>query len=92
MSFPVTFPRNLPTEHVSHLNDDYLSLDAFLDDVPTEAYQVAILPASPWPPASVTWTNNPGPKTPTVLGRYVVAMRFDGATKPVIYIGFLEVN
>jgi hypothetical protein len=92
MSFPVSFPRNLPTRHVSVLNDDFLSLDGFLDGAPTENYQVAIILASPWPPLAVTWLANPGPKTPTTVGRYVVAMRFVSSTTPVIYVGFLIVS
>jgi len=91
MSFPVTFPRNLPTESVSHLNDDYLSLVVTLDGVAYALYEVAIVPDSPWPPVSVTWVANPGPKTPTTLGRYVVAVRATGTPKPAICVGFLVI-
>jgi len=91
MSLPVDFPRNLPTRHTSFLNDDYVPLIVTLDGVTYSSYEVAIIPDSPWPPASETWVANPGPKTPTTLGRYVVAVRATGTPKPAICVGYLVV-
>jgi hypothetical protein len=66
-SLPVSFPRNLPTFEVPVENDDFLPLEAFLDEVETELFEVAIIDSEDRPVTS--WTVNPGPKTPTVRGR-----------------------
>lgn len=90
MSVPVTFPRNLPTLNVPVVNDDYVPLDGFLEGVATESFQVAVVAANAYPTGTV-WVNNPGPKTPTTQGRYIVLMRAVGSPQPAICIGYLNV-
>jgi hypothetical protein len=89
VSLPVSFPRNLPTFEVPVENDDYLPLEAFLDEVETELFEVAIIDSGDRPVTS--WTANPGPKTPTARGRYAVMIRATGSPKPAICVGWLHV-
>jgi hypothetical protein len=89
VSLPVSFPRNLPTFEVPVENDDFLPLEAFLDEVETELFEVAIIDSGDRPVTS--WTVNPGPRTPTTRGRYVVMIRATGSPKPAICVGWLHV-
>lgn len=90
MSLPVSFPRNLPEFEVPVENDDYVPLEIFLDADPYLTYDVAFAEPGETRPLTV-WVAKPGPKTPTVRGRYPVMVRATGSPKPAICVGFLIV-
>ena len=91
MSVPAHFPRGLPEFDVPVENDDYIPLDAFLDGVATENFQVAVITPGVTPRPATVWTANPGPKTPIVRGRYAVLLRAVGSPQPAICVGYLNV-
>lgn len=90
MSLPVSFPRNLPEFEVPMENDDYIPFEVELDGVPYTTFEVAIAEPGETRPL-VGWTAVPGPKTPTVEGRYPVFVRASGSPKPAICVGYLIV-
>ena len=93
MSLPVSFPRNLPILEVPVLNDDFLPLEAFLDEDETELFEVAVISPAAYleDPEDAVWVANPGPKTPTVRGKYLVFVHPTGSPKPAECVGWLHV-
>lgn len=91
MSLPVSFPRNLPERWVPVENDDFYPFDAFLDDAETQLFEVAFFQPGVTPRPVTVFTANPGPKTPTTIGRYAVLARATGSPKPAICVGYLNV-
>jgi hypothetical protein len=90
MSLPVSFPRNLDEFYVPVENDDYLPLTVTLDGVAYTTYEVAIFEPGESRPLTA-WVANPGPKTPTTIGRYPVFVRATGSPKPAVCVGYLNV-
>jgi hypothetical protein len=86
----VSFPDHLPELRVPVENDGYIPLTIKIGGVVTSDYDVAIWDFVTERPL-LSWTANPGPKTPQTRGRYAVFARGTASPKPAECVGLLIV-